>query len=998
GLDQLAVMAAKMATAGLPIHLAQWLSNGFLCRLVGDQKNAGLNLEAAASQLAGSYPPLLGEDPLAVVMQLRIDLARERGAKVSEVIDLLQNWAKASGRADRIEPLLAKVRYQLEAADPSAALASADEALRRAPQDEAVLRLLAQTAERAFESAGQNAAGLLQQCRRSRSLVPDSPPHPICYLLCGEAALHEHELPVAHGCGLKAIDKFTWSAWPRRLVGKALADDPTHAVAVLQELHALHPDDQEGVLLLLEARARAGQSIDDLVFDALRVGAPGPLLATALLRAALRSGDIPSLQAIAHSQAAGPQPSVEQQALLAQAAATSGDFAAATTALHAAASALTDDADRARRSDLATAVAAVLAAQLPRAADQELAQQTRWWQGQLCGSLLPAVAQTFLDSATRAAAAGKPQTAYALLTTALGLDGAAAARNGAVFTQAGRLALRLHCWQDAEHHFTAAVSFADGAAAAEPLARLHLLQRHDERAAQALRLCQQPRDAALAQRLDDPATAQRLLRSALASDADDLLAQCTMAASAQVAASALGAELRELEGPARADCLLLLSLLADPDLGELAVPRAEALLARLPDSHAARLLLARAQSDAGQAAAAARLHAQVFADGCRDGVLLAEAVRAASRPDYLMPAALQAELRALLPQPGALANDRVQAFAVRELAATTALAGHPELARRMLADFWIRHPAQSGARVADAVTLFVQGQQQDALRLFIALVPVLTGDERLASLRGLFSTALALASASDDQTSAIVRTIAWTVLEQDGAFGPALHFLLTDDRRAQRTDPSAPVTAARARELLRAHLERCADGREDVGSALWSLRLLEERCGSDEALLGVEHLLQRAPALLPAWLWRAQLLQRLQRPGEGLSDLRHLLQIANDPQLVVAVVTLAGELRACTAADRQLLADLPREMLSQPAVQFAGGLLLLRAGRADAALPLLGAGPPRDDGSHLYFRALAALACSHANAREQAGPLFAQLAADYPNSSLARYAGSFARQ
>src|SRR5882672_8721133 len=75
-------------------------------------------------------------------------------------------------------------------------------------------------------------------------------------------------------------------------------------------------------------------------------------------------------------------------------------------------------------------------------------------------------------------------------------------------------------------------------------------------------------------------------RAAMLRAEERRVGQGTRAALAPVDASALGAELHELEAPARADCLALLSLLADLDLGELALPRAEALLARLPDSHA----------------------------------------------------------------------------------------------------------------------------------------------------------------------------------------------------------------------------------------------------------------------------------------------------------------------------------------------------------------------------------------------------------------------------
>jgi hypothetical protein len=318
----------------------------------------------------------------------------------------------------------------------------------------------------------------------------------------------------------------------------------------------------------------------------------------------------------------------------------------------------------------------------------------------------------------------------------------------------------------------------------------------------------------------------------------------------------------------------------------------------------------------------------------------------------------------------------------------------------MLGELWLRDGEAAQVKVQDALFLLDQpGQQMQGLRLLDALRTRVRGAELTACLEGLFSTGDALAAAGKRGMAEAMRGAALDTIRQHGPRGPAVWFLLRDDQRRQQLDRSAMVVPGeQARAWLEGQLALCASGVEDARSAQRCLDLFAARFGDEAAVAAAENLLRLRPSLLSIWLQRGTLLQRLQRPDQGLDDLRHLLPYAEDTELLLGTIALAASSRSLAEVDSVALSALPPHELASPAGRYTAGLLALRNGFGQMAEYLLAQAPPVPDGSHLYFRALANLIRRSPGAREQARALFHQLATDYASSSLARYAGSFARQ
>ena len=91
------------------------------------------------------------------------------------------------------------------------------------------------------------------------------------------------------------------------------------------------------------------------------------------------------------------------------------------------------------------------------------------------------------------------------------------------------------------------------------------------------------------------------------------------------------------------------------------------------------------------------------------------------------------------------------------------------------------------------------------------------------------------------------------------------------------------------------------------------------------------------------------------------------------------------------------LAALPPELLATPTGRYAQALFALRQGRAEEAMAHFAEAAPQRDGSHLFLDALATLEAESGTC-EQAKTKLEALLRDYPSSSWARHAGSFARQ
>lgn len=999
-MDALARDTRALVAAGVRVPLANHWANGLLALMRDDARGAEANLTIVTNSLMRQGPPARGEDPLDTAMALRLQLMRRRGAPDGEFTEVINAWAGSPGRADRLEPAMARVRLQLETGRASAAMGSVGELLRLRPQDERVLGLLAEAATASYRPSGQDGAGLLAQCQRRRILVPDVP-HPVCLLLTAEAALSARIATVARECARKAQEKFAWSIWPRLLEARALllANQPAEAATLLERALQVHPGNAQALSLLLQARERAGQPFRGLLFDIVRTCPPDTYIAEGMLRSALATSDETALRALGAGAARIADPSATLLALQSRALARTGDATGARDALQRAFATAGASASTRTRTDLLEAGLELLVLQAASTPDDELLQEAQTTLRR-CRATGPTTHAALLRAAAMVAARQRPRTGLACALAAIDLLDGEQLRNGAAFQLAGELAQDTGQLQLAEDLWTAAVSFADGVAAAEPLARLTMLAGRTGKAAAALRMVTEPGDPALLLRLGDGDRAAALAEARRKADPTDLVARSVLALAQTGSTDSFAEQLAGLPQPDRARLLELLSAMQVPALARAHAADLRALAARLADTVPVQLLWARFCNHSDAGAEAGAIHARLFADGCRDPSLFADAIAGTAWPGYRMPLPIAAasQARAIAADPTVSRSER--AHALRAAAAEAGARGRTDLAHQILLDLWLAEdPAVSGLRLVDALALLrLPGVERQALFLLDRLQPRLQGEELTTCLDTLFQLADGLAAAGDARIAASAARTARTVLQQRGPRAAPIWFLLRD---RQRRPPAATAPAGVQEEpagLLAQALDAVASGRDRMSWARQLLLHLRATQGDAACLQAGEEFLRQRPSALDVWLLRAELLAPLQRAAEAAADLRRLMDYAEDRALLLSAVAYAGRHRSLRPTDPAALDRLPDVARSGVAWRWARGLVALRSGDGDRAEALLADLPPQADGAPLYFRALANLIRRGPEARENARSLFAQLAADYPSSSLARYAGSFARQ
>ncbi|MEQ1633143.1 MAG: hypothetical protein ABL997_12270, partial [Planctomycetota bacterium] len=156
--------------------------------------------------------PAFGEDPIDLLMPLRVEYAIADGKPATEILSFLDEWSIL--RPGNPLPLVLRARAQLRFGQEAAAMATANAILQQSPEDEDALHLLAEAADLAYRASQQDGNSLLLQCLQRNTDRPDAPPAPVCYLLCGDAALKQQRPRLALSCARLAADRFPWSEWP----------------------------------------------------------------------------------------------------------------------------------------------------------------------------------------------------------------------------------------------------------------------------------------------------------------------------------------------------------------------------------------------------------------------------------------------------------------------------------------------------------------------------------------------------------------------------------------------------------------------------------------------------------------------------------------------------------------------------------------------------------------------------------------------------------------
>ncbi|MEC7585082.1 MAG: hypothetical protein VYE77_12255, partial [Planctomycetota bacterium] len=929
---------------------------------------------------------------------LLIELMQKRGAPKSEVEQLARDWI--SGRPNLLEPRLALARIQMEQDQPTAAIATAQQILRQNPENDQALRMIADAASLAYGPSNQDGHGLLLQCLQRGELLPDVP-NPICTLLCGEAAIEQNHPDIARECARAATDVFPWARWPRHLEARAelLANRPDDALQVLFRAINTDPRDETALRLWFQASVRTNQPLNQFLSLMVRSGMQNNEIATALMRMAIEHNS-PMTTAFANAAANRETSNGELLGLAAQALAAADLRAKAALVLDKAHTKLLEErqanpavANERATQSIATGAVRLLESLSKVTPDEELVTLAKWHLRRLRPSGM-ITGRALLDAAEQLQTVGHAKTGYYLTQLALALGDAIEIRDGKSFYLAGKLAQQLGNPELAAAHWTAALTFEDGKVAAEPLARLELEKGNLRRAIEAAQLAGQLTDPALALLAGQAGLASKLASDSTQEDPTRLLPVVTQALVSQAAPEAIGAELHSAEPATRRSLLELLTLLEGGVSPHAALLRAQSLAAVLPDSLAVRLLLARAFADSGKGAEAAKIHASCLTGSSRPLPLFGEIIRCSTVPGYQVSPLVRGAFLNQVAQGLARVPATIAAFAIRQLASEAAAKGNLEQASKLLGDLWQRYPIIGGVTVADIARLFENKQTHQALAILGQLAMRGDAAQKKASRTTLFHFGLTRPDLFNEQNLEGMTTTALELLRTRELIGPPLAFLFADEARV------ANIDKPEMRELFQELLSQCAIDEEPWESAKATLQALQEqKWFHPVTLLEIfDEAVQAHPEFAPLWIERARILVSLRQTEEGLRDARSILELVDSPEVQLEFLGMAAEARQLTAKDYRTANSIPEELIATPRGQYVFGLLAMRQSKLEQAEQMLAQAEPQPSGFHIYARALTNLQRSKANSRARAHELFSQLLELYPNSSWARYAGSFVRQ
>ncbi|MBL8724735.1 MAG: bacterial transcriptional activator domain-containing protein [Planctomycetes bacterium] len=977
-LDTLASDVRALEAIGVATGPVNALVHGTLNGLRKQPAQAEKTLRWGLYQLLRGPTPLGQVDLAPSIAELRVQALADSGSGEADQLAVFGEWQR--GRPGDPQPLRALAAFQLRQRRGGAALAALDEAAVHGSEDEAAFGLRLRAAELVLRDAGQDGASLLAQCLQRKTATPEVT-DPLGFVLCTEAALASGVAPVALAAARRAAERFPERALPRRLEAAAwlAAGQPAEAAQRLRSLCTADPSDEASAELLLRAvRAGAPVGRDDLP-RLMTTLAPRPELTAELLRAAIADA---APHALGLVPAELPPTNLELQVLAAHAAALANDTASAHRLLTKAAPALAT-APPAQRAAFAAALAAAMVAGSAEP-DANLARRTH--QGLLAAEPLPETAAAPLRAAAERLAAARPATAYRFAAAALACA-APEARDGALHALAGDLALQLGELQQARQHGAAAVAFADGRGAAENLALLELALGRPERAAQVYRLTTAATRPGLALRLQDRTQALALAEQAVATDRADLLAHVVLQL---CGATSLCPDLVVGDDAQRQTLAELVALLEHRGAGKAAEPLALQLVAAHPGAASAQLLLARAHLEAGRPAAALAVYSALQTAGQGAPLLWRELAVAATHPRF--PVTLGDTLTMALARAvatGGVADSPLARATSMQLAARhVARLGNLPLADQLDANRWLEFPSVLPPSIFELTALAARGRPRDAFWILVRRLPeVAGGDTDLAArLLGRLATDL-LGKGGDDAKGVREAVQPWLVAAEP--FGDLLHLLPNE---------LASAPDAQVRQRLTRHLELVASGRDDEQQLPRTMSVLVARFGPNAAIAALDQAIAAHPTQMALWQARAELLVERGEAATAIPALRAALQHAETPLRVLDLCVLVASSGGATPADRQAFGRLPEWLVATRRGQLAKGLLELRAGRAEAAVAALQGAEPRADGLHLQALALAQLQTKDPDASQRAAASFQKLAADYPSSSRARYAGSFARQ
>ena len=970
----------ELREIGINAYAAGWL-NSVARTTITDQKDPVVresNLEKLLRVALRNPAPLDRTDLADELAPRLLQSLLERGASDTEVLTALKNWQ--IGRPESVEPHLRKAIYLRERARTAAALAAIADAVEVSPEDPRLLPLRVAVSREHYENTSQSGLNLLEQCVRSQATVPDAA-DPICFVLCAEAALASPApaaYAIALNCARAASGAFPKANIPRQLELRAMMAGglvAEAAAAADKALISVNPD-AETLRLAIQAKRAAGQTLRELVRIATPRVPDSRELQVELLRIALQDAPTTAVTFLTDDMTAADA-STEERALAIRALVAADDLGAARNLLTASDQPL----DTTDQETMLGAFSAWLSAASTQTPDAQLVVDAQ----QLYAALtLEDGAQQELFATLPEMADTHPRTAFALLERAL-VVASPDERNGRLYALAGDLALQTGDLVRAEARWLAAISFADGAFAAERLARLLLLQGEEIRAAKVYRLVDSLTDPALGARMGRTVEAAALLAQQLQQDPTELLIHATLSTFGQPTMVDWTAptDPRVLQ-----QRLELLSGLREPRLATLNLQRANDVLASDLTKQTSYLLLARASSDAGLAPAAAALHTELFNTGLLNPVLLREVARAGQDPLYVPSEVADAWLMESVKTASFGNSQETLAYATERIVKRFEEGGFPDMARDTRLSQWLATPHLQPWN-DDDLALIVAGNPP-AQACFI-IDQILRGPHARAPeplLKAFYRLAPAAIEAAPKSAATLV-AMARGHLRREGAFGDIVHFLLQHAGDAPNLDEA---------DLLTAHLKWITTGRDDRALLDATAERLVRAAGVSAATQRVEAILDAHPACIALWSLRARLMTRQVSDPDTLAELRNVLNHAAAPEAELSLLGLAAAEHEISAADTARFMQLPEALRTSASGKYVEALFALRRGDPDKAVALFAVSEPQPNGRHLYLWALAELMRSNDDADDRARELLQQLLRDYPKSSLARNAGSFVRQ
>jgi len=971
---------AAMQRGGFDPQIPTRWQFGLLHAAQQEWKAAEPNLRLLTDLLVREPVPERAPDLLATVVPVRLEVLRHLDASEDNQLTLLNTWVRA--RPEQLEPRLALARYLLERNRIPAAQELLAETAPLFPFDQNVFLLKMATHAVRDEQAGNGGDALYAQCLKRRVAVPEVT-DPMGYMLCAQAAALQRSFDIARECARIAVDAFPSALLPRIYEINACLETgrAQNAVELSRRMVAAMPIDDAAAWIVVAAHRRAMQPTEGALFDALRLCPPSPGLRTEALRSAVERTPATAVT-FAIPVLDDANADAELRLLAARAFALAGRLADAERMLDA----VPADAAVPKGSNERTlAITAWIAAAARERDDATLLAATERRLGAVDLHGTP-VAEA-LAATAEGIAATHPRTAYDLVLRALGVADPEA-RCGRTLALAGDLAARLRLHERAEEHRLAAVAFPDGRRAAAELARTWIAAGRIDRARAAASLLETDPDPALALWAGDNPKAKALAAEALQRDPMDLVAN---AVQALLGGDGL-ADWRKVpttEIEARAEVLATVSgTTCGPD----AVARARA-LATADRSPTSRLLLAKALLLSGAFAEAAAEHEALVAT--KSPLLWRELALAAETPGHALSKPTEDALLQAAATGDCLRSPVAAVVATRRIVSNVVKSAGDAVAQPARELLWQQFP-RDGFRAATDLP-HLENVTNDRLAWTIldaaANDPRNTAPELRTRIRDAwFVRAQALAAAGGDLTD--VYAPALQRLAIDGAFGCIVHFLLDHTDRV----PSLRIDDATAHQLLRSQLTLSAAGRDDERWLQRSLERIASIHGPAAAAKDLEDVLRAHPTNLALWRTRAALMYRQRGAEAGITALRAVLAHVVAPAEQLELLALAASANLPTAASLAEFHALPGELRNTPTGVLTAGLLRLREGAPDDAIPFLKQAPARPDGLHLFALALAHLQSRDTNGDAAARECLLALERDYPSSSLARNAGNFAAQ